>query len=443
MQDLQDAKIKEFSVDNLDIVFIAWLYLLAAYLSVLVLVQIVIAILSVLRLFRREQARVDDGEQPEISAVIAAHNEEYTLPITLDSLATQSAPPSQLVVVSDGSTDSTESAAQTFMSNNGIDGSVLTTNRGGKGKALQRGLDEITTPLTCFVDADVEMDPHALERLRRHFVDPAVVAMSVWVWPRVTKQRKGLIAYALVLFQVIEYARAILWRPGWEKLGALSIVEGRLGMFRTDVLKSTHTLRTTSSAIDYALTLEIHRECSEKRTPYKIGLETKATVWTDVPLNLSTFFAQRMRFASGFFRAYALNRSMLWVREYGALGMFELPVRLFTSFFATIEFLLWASCGLLSIAGHSLASTAWTILLTYLLLVTVQLYLSLALSRRFTVYRWPARFDRLLWLMVPLAAVVWEPIKGLANLAGWIKMPWLQSPWRPLRNEQPLTTHQL
>jgi len=73
----------------------------------------------------------------------------------------------------------------------------------------------------------------------------------------------------------------------------------------------------------------------------------------------------------------------------------------------------------------------------------VQLYLSLALSRRFTVYRWPARFDRLLWLMVPLAAVVWEPIKGLANLAGWIKMPWLQSPWRPLRNEQPLTTHQL
>ena len=171
-------------MDNLDIVFIAWLYLLAAYLSVLVLVQIVIAILSVLRLFRREQARVDDGEQPEISAVIAAHNEEYTLPITLDSLATQSAPPSQLVVVSDGSTDSTESAAQTFMSNNGIDGSVLTTNRGGKGKALQRGLDEITTPLTCFVDADVEMDPHALERLRRHFVDPAVVAMSVWVWPR-------------------------------------------------------------------------------------------------------------------------------------------------------------------------------------------------------------------------------------------------------------------
>ena len=432
-------------MNTLDVVITAWLYLLGVYLFILVLVQSIIAVLSVLNLFQREKEKIEfkDDARPGIAAVVAAHNEEYTLPMTLNALASQTTPPSQLIIVDDGSTDRTHAAARSFISGKGISNSrVLTTYRGGMGKALQRGLEEVSTPLTCFINADVEIDSHALERLHRRFHDPTVVAMSVWVWPLIPK-RKGFIASALVLLQVIEFARAILWRPGWEKLGALSIIEGRLGMFRTEVLKGTQTLRTTPSAIDYALTLEIHRQCRVKRMPYRIGLETKATVWTDVPLNLRTFFAQRMRYASGFFRAYALNRSMIGLRKYGALGMFELPARVFTSFFATVEFLLWATCILLLIAGHSLAAVAWAILLTYLVIVTFQLYLSLALSRRFTVYRWPAKFDRLLWLIVPLAAIVWEPVKGIANLAGWIKMPWRHGPWMPLRHNQPLTTHEL
>jgi cellulose synthase/poly-beta-1,6-N-acetylglucosamine synthase-like glycosyltransferase len=101
------------------------------------------------------------------------------------------------------------------------------------GKALQAGLDEVNSPLTCFINADVEIDSQVIERLRCRFADPAVTAMSVWVWPLIPTGRKSLMAYALIICQIIEYARAILWRPGWQKLGALSIVEGRFGMFRT------------------------------------------------------------------------------------------------------------------------------------------------------------------------------------------------------------------
>jgi cellulose synthase/poly-beta-1,6-N-acetylglucosamine synthase-like glycosyltransferase len=201
-------------------------------------------------------------------------------------------------------------------------------------------------------------------------------------------------------------------------------------------LKGTQTLRTTPSAIDYALTLELHRQAHEQHRPCKIGIEPKATVWTDVPLTLHTFFAQRMRYASGFFRAYAINRAMLLRREYGVLGLFELPVRIFTSFFATAEFFLWVTCLLLAIARHRLAATAWLILAAYTMFVIAQLYLSLALAKRFTVYRWRAGFNWLLWLMVPLVAMTWEPIKGVANLAGWIKMPWRQGPWQTLRQGQ-------
>lgn len=414
-----------------------WLALLGGYLLILVLIQAALAALSAWNLYRRRRGGVGREATPAdaMAVIVPAHNEEACLPLTLETFGRQSAAPSQLIVVDDGSTDRTAEVAGKWVEGAaaGVRASVLSVPRAGMARAYDSGLSEVDCPLTCLSNADVEVGPHALAEMRRHFANPAAVAVSCWVWPRVSEGRYGPAALCLMLCQIIEYARAIIWRPGLQQLGALSIVEGRLGMYRTEWLRALRTMRTTPSAIDYVLTLELHRLAAERGVPCQVIIEPRATVWTDTPLTLRALFAQRRRWAGGFLRAYALNRRMAFRREYGAVGMIELPIRMFTSVFPVVECLLWATCLALTLLRHPSAGLAWTVLLAYVVCVAAQLYLSLILSRRYTVYRWKGRFNLLLWAAVPLAALVWEPLKGLTVILGWVKMPWRKGPWMPVR----------
>ena len=49
---------------------------------------------------------------------------------------------------------------------------------GGPAAARNSGLDEVTTPVTVFVDADAVVDPAALRTLLGHFADPSVAAAA-------------------------------------------------------------------------------------------------------------------------------------------------------------------------------------------------------------------------------------------------------------------------
>src|SRR4051795_7426218 len=52
-----------------------------------------------------------DGSRPRVSVLIAARDAAATLAATLDSLSRQTAPPDEIVVVDDGSTDKTADIA--------------------------------------------------------------------------------------------------------------------------------------------------------------------------------------------------------------------------------------------------------------------------------------------------------------------------------------------
>lgn len=115
------------------------------------------------------------------SAVIPAFNEAKrigeTLRQTLDFLAASS-PDSELIVVNDGSTDTTGAIAREALASARVEARLMENfpNR-GKGAAVRTGLLAATRPIGLFFDADLstplDETPKVIEPIANHEVDIA------------------------------------------------------------------------------------------------------------------------------------------------------------------------------------------------------------------------------------------------------------------------------
>lgn len=114
--------------------------------------------LGLRRGFQREgraaRQRVDEKPaSPPISVVVAARNEEQTLPRLLQSLEAQDHPDYEVVVVDDGSVDRTPEILRSWRDK--VDGlRVLRTTGIGKKGALTKGITASRYDLLAFTDAD-------------------------------------------------------------------------------------------------------------------------------------------------------------------------------------------------------------------------------------------------------------------------------------------------
>jgi 4,4'-diaponeurosporenoate glycosyltransferase len=99
-----------------------------------------------------------------VAVVIPARDEEHNLPTVLAGLASQTAAPREVIVVDDGSTDTTAAVAAA----RGVEvltGAPLPAGWTGKPWALYQGVRAAQAPLVVCLDADVDPSPHLLARL--------------------------------------------------------------------------------------------------------------------------------------------------------------------------------------------------------------------------------------------------------------------------------------
>ena len=123
--------------------------------------------------------------QPRLSIVIPAFNEERRLPVTLERICTflggrDDWRPAELIVVDDGSTDSTAATARAFAPPADIELAVLTlgTNR-GKGAAVRAGLAVTRGARVLISDADLATPIEELDELAGRAVPLAVGSRAV------------------------------------------------------------------------------------------------------------------------------------------------------------------------------------------------------------------------------------------------------------------------
>ncbi|MGO9231083.1 MAG: glycosyltransferase family 2 protein [Bryobacteraceae bacterium] len=117
--------------------------------------------------------RKDRAFQPTFSVLLAVHNGEEFLRRKLESLLALDYPAQlrEILLISDGSTDATESVAASF-ADRGV--RLLRVPRGGKAAALNAGLAQASGDILFFTDVRQVLDPHALSHLAANFADPTI-----------------------------------------------------------------------------------------------------------------------------------------------------------------------------------------------------------------------------------------------------------------------------
>src|SRR5437870_4795563 len=148
---------------------------------------------------RPERARTG----ADVTVIVPAYNEAASIADTIGSLRAQTAPPREIIVVDDCSTDGTGDVARA------LDVRVVRprVNTGSKAGAQTFGLRYVRTPLIVAIDADTVLAPDALERLLPAFHRPAVAAACGFVLPRRVRSVWERGRYVEYLFAFTFYKR--------------------------------------------------------------------------------------------------------------------------------------------------------------------------------------------------------------------------------------------
>jgi poly-beta-1,6 N-acetyl-D-glucosamine synthase len=250
------------------------------------------------------------GDEPMVSVIIAAYNEESVIVRTVQSVLGSFYKNMEVIVVDDGSKDNTLSVVtEAFADNPQV--TVMHQENGGKASALNYGMGGSKGEFHVYLDADTILSSDAIFKLVRHFSDPKVgaVAGNVKVGNRVN---------TLTRLQAVEYIAAQnLDRRAYSLINAMTVVPGAIGAWRRTAVESVGGYSSDTLAEDMDLTWRV------RLAGWRFENEAEAIAYTEAPENLKSFFKQRFRWAFGTLQCLFKHRRALG--RHGWFGRAVLP----------------------------------------------------------------------------------------------------------------------
>jgi cellulose synthase/poly-beta-1,6-N-acetylglucosamine synthase-like glycosyltransferase len=368
---------------------------------------------------------------PSLTAIIAAHNEESSLQITIDTLAAQADPPELIVLADDGSSDgSAEVLARVYglqpppIGQLSAPSPVLPSLRwlrlphGGKARALNAAIPLVETELVLTVDADTLLEPGALKAMRDAFAaEPQLVAATGVLVPICgTRPVERLFQW----FQRYEYVRNFLARFAWMQQDGLLLISGAFAGFRRTAIVRAGGFDPDCMVEDYELIHRLYRHAHESGLDWRVRVIGGAVASTDAPASPMAFMRQRRRWFGGFLQTQHWNRDMVGNPQFGKLGTRMLVVKALDTvqpIYGLVAFGILISLlvrGALPVAGAIVAVMVGKVVVD----LTFHVW-SIALYRR-----WTGQGDGL-GLGPALIASVFEPftfqlLRHLGACWGWI-----------------------
>jgi cellulose synthase/poly-beta-1,6-N-acetylglucosamine synthase-like glycosyltransferase len=369
---------------------------------------------------------------PPVTIIIPAWNEQNVIVNSVRSALQADYPDLQVIVVDDGSTDTTvERLVQSFALVE-MDGAyhpsiptapirtyhinpaipnllVVSKVRGGKPDALNAGINLCRSPYFCNLDADCLLEPDALLRLMDPVVNSAVETVVSGGIVRIlngceTKNgrvvRVGLPQTWLERFQVVEYLRSFLFgRTGWHLLGGTLIVSGAFAVFhRATVIDAGGFCHDTVTE-DMDLIVQLHQWAAENHRKIRMSFTSDPVCWTECPSTLAMLAKQRRRWQLGLCQTLWKHSEILFGRKYGIVGWLSFPFHSYVEGLgAAVEFLGY----LLIPLGIFLGMVPPALLLMFILLGFIYggfLSVGAVLLEELTYRRYP-RFRDLLILLI-------------------------------------------
>lgn len=155
----------------------AWVMLTAGAAIALYILIGYPVLLAVVRFKPGPALRKDLSYQPPVTAIMAVYNGAAQIRAKLETMLALDYPKAHLeiIVVSDGSTDATESIVKEY-ADRGVQ--LIGAPHGGKAAALNLALEKATGELLFFTDVRQPLDLAALRHLAANFADPTVGAAT-------------------------------------------------------------------------------------------------------------------------------------------------------------------------------------------------------------------------------------------------------------------------
>lgn len=113
---------------------------------------------------------------PMVSVVIPAYNAERCIEKVLDAIFEQTLLPAEVILVDDGSQDTTLELAKKWEEAGKI--KVITQKNSGAAAATNEGIQNASGDFICLIDSDAVIEPDWIEEILKEFNDPEVAASA-------------------------------------------------------------------------------------------------------------------------------------------------------------------------------------------------------------------------------------------------------------------------
>ena len=269
--------------------------------------------------------------QPKISVVIPAWNEEVGIIKTIHSVLKNSYPNKEIIVVNDGSTDNTDQVVKDYLALLEQKAPQLAQQvryfakpNGGKGTALNYGIQRARGEIILTVDADSVLAGDALANLVKYYADPQIHAVvgNVKVVDNDT---------VIGFIQKLEYLFGFYFKRAHAVMGAEYIFGGACASFRRSVFDTVGLYDTSNKTEDIEITLRV------RAYGYKCTYAEDVVCYTEGASELMGLINQRLRWKKGRFDAFAKHRRLFFsklphhnkfltwfILPYSLLGEFQL-----------------------------------------------------------------------------------------------------------------------
>jgi cellulose synthase/poly-beta-1,6-N-acetylglucosamine synthase-like glycosyltransferase len=292
-------------------------------------------------------------EAPPIAVLAPAYNEEITIVESVTSLLALHYPDFEVIVINDGSSDATLGAVishfglsrveryhDTKVQHQPIRGLyasprfprllVIDKENGGKSDALNAGINVARMPIFCSIDADSLLEPDALLRAVRPFIEDPQRTVAVGGTIRIANGSRigsGRVSEVrlprnlVALIQIMEYLRAFLMaRLALSTMQALTVISGAFGLFQRQAAVAVGGYSHGTVGEDMELVIKLHRLMRDRKQAYRIDFIPEPVCWTEVPEDLAILGRQRARWQRGALETFFRHKAMLFNPRYGRVG---------------------------------------------------------------------------------------------------------------------------
>lgn len=274
---------------------------------------------------------VEENCIPSVTVIVPAYNEENNIATKLEDLAKQNYPKMEIIVVNDGSTDSTEEIARSAIDRNlkEIESRLITYRvREGKPSALNRARLQSNGDVLIITDADTTLGEHAIRETAKNFADPQIGAVT---------GKMQMVNYKQSSVTKLEESYRTVFdmiRIGESNIDSTPIFNGPLVALRRTLFDP---LDSNSIADDTEISMMIREK------GYRAVFEPRATVYALTPKSMKNRIKQKIRRAQGIIQSFRRHKKILFDQNYGKYGLIVFPCEFFMTLVSPILLALIAA----------------------------------------------------------------------------------------------------